>query len=45
MVSEYGDEETATFWNNWIFGLCSSSGMLETREHSVSVTVSVSVLR
>jgi hypothetical protein len=31
--------------NHWVFGLCPSSGILETREHNVSETESVSVLR
>jgi hypothetical protein len=31
--------------NYWIFGLCPSSGILETRKHNVSETGSVSVLR
>jgi hypothetical protein len=31
--------------NNWVFGLCPSSGILKTRKHSVSETGSVSVLR
>jgi hypothetical protein len=29
----------------WVFGLCPSSGILETIKHNVSETVSVSVLR
>jgi hypothetical protein len=29
----------------WLFGLCPSSGILKTREHNVSETGSVSVLR
>jgi hypothetical protein len=29
----------------WIFRLCPSSGILETREHNVSETGSVSILR
>jgi hypothetical protein len=29
----------------WVFGLCPSSGILETRKHNVSETESVSVLR
>jgi hypothetical protein len=31
--------------NYWVFGLCPSSGIIETRKHSVSETGSVSVLR
>jgi hypothetical protein len=31
--------------NYWFFGLCPSSGILETRKHDVSETGSVSVLR
>jgi hypothetical protein len=31
--------------NYWIFGLCPSSGILKTKEHNVSATGSVSVLR
>jgi hypothetical protein len=31
--------------NYWVFGLCPSSGILETRKHSISETGSVSVLR
>jgi S-adenosylmethionine hydrolase len=31
--------------NYWIFGLSPSSGVLETRKHSVSETESVSILR
>jgi hypothetical protein len=31
--------------NYWIFGFCPSSGILKTREHNVSETGSVSVLR
>jgi hypothetical protein len=31
--------------NYWVFGLCSLSGILKTREHNVSETGSVSVLR
>jgi hypothetical protein len=31
--------------NYWVFGLCRSSGILETRKHNVPETVSVSVLR
>jgi hypothetical protein len=31
--------------NYWGFGLCSSSGIVETRKHNVSETGSVSVLR
>jgi hypothetical protein len=31
--------------NDWVFGLCPSSGILETRKHNVSETESVSVLR
>jgi hypothetical protein len=31
--------------NYWVFGLCQSSGILETRKHDVSETGSVSVLR
>jgi hypothetical protein len=31
--------------NYWGFGLCPSSGILETRKHNVSETGSVSVLR
>jgi hypothetical protein len=31
--------------NYWVFGLCSSSGILKTRKHNVSETGSVSVLR
>jgi hypothetical protein len=31
--------------NYWIFGLCPSSGILDAREHDVSETGSVSVLR
>jgi hypothetical protein len=31
--------------NYWVFGLCPSSGILETRKHNVSETGSVSVLR
>jgi hypothetical protein len=31
--------------NNWVFGLCASSGILETRKHNVSETGSFSVLR
>jgi hypothetical protein len=30
--------------NYWVFGLCPSSGILETRKHNVSETGSVSVL-
>jgi hypothetical protein len=29
----------------WVFGLCPSSGILETRKHNVSETGTVSVLR
>jgi hypothetical protein len=36
----------AVRWDNyWVFGLCPSSGILETRKHNVSETGSVSVLR
>jgi hypothetical protein len=31
--------------NYWVFGLCPSSGIQKTREHKVSETGSVSVLR
>jgi hypothetical protein len=31
--------------NYWVFGLCPSSGILKYREHNVSETGSVSVLR
>jgi hypothetical protein len=31
--------------NYWVFGLSPSSGILETRKHDVSGTVSVSILR
>jgi hypothetical protein len=31
--------------NYWVFGLCTSSGILDTRKHNVSETGSVSVLR
>jgi hypothetical protein len=31
--------------NYWVFGLCPSPGILETRKHNVSETGSVSVLR
>jgi hypothetical protein len=31
--------------NYWVFGLCPSSGILETRKHNVSETGSVSVLK
>jgi hypothetical protein len=31
--------------NYWVFGLCPSSGIVETRKHNVSETGSVSVLR
>jgi hypothetical protein len=31
--------------NYWVFGLCLSFGILETRKHNVSETGSVSVLR
>jgi hypothetical protein len=31
--------------NHWVFGLCPSSGILETTKHNVSETGSVSVLR
>jgi hypothetical protein len=31
--------------NYWLFGLCPSSGILESRKHNVSETGSVSVLR
>jgi hypothetical protein len=31
--------------NYWVLGLCPSSGILETRKHNVSETVSVAVLR
>jgi hypothetical protein len=31
--------------NYWVFGLCPSSGIVETRKHYVSETGSVSVLR
>jgi hypothetical protein len=31
--------------SDWVFGLCPSSGILETRENSSSETGSVSVLR
>jgi hypothetical protein len=34
-----------TFRNYYVFGLCPSSGILKTREHSVSETGSVSILR
>jgi hypothetical protein len=34
-----------THQNYWVFGLCSSSGILETRKHNVSETGPVSVLR
>jgi hypothetical protein len=33
------------FHNYWVFGLCSSSGILETRKHNVPETGSVFVLR
>jgi hypothetical protein len=31
--------------NYWVFGLCPSTDILETRKHNVSETGSVSVLR
>jgi hypothetical protein len=31
--------------NYWVFGLCPSSGILETSKHNASETESVSVLR
>jgi hypothetical protein len=31
--------------NYWVFGLCPSSGILETREHNVSETEPVYVVR
>jgi hypothetical protein len=31
--------------NYWVFGLCQSSGTLETRKHNVLETGSVSILR
>jgi hypothetical protein len=31
--------------NYWVFGLCPLSGILKTKEHKVSETGSVSVLR
>jgi hypothetical protein len=35
----------ANIQNYWVFGLCPSSGILETRKHNVSETWSVSALR
>jgi hypothetical protein len=31
--------------NYWVFGLCSSTGILETRKHNISGTGFVSVLK
>jgi hypothetical protein len=38
-------EITRNSGNCWVFGLCLSPGILETTEHKVSETESVSVLR
>jgi hypothetical protein len=44
-LCEHFSSYMALFQNYWVLGLCSSSGILETRKHNVSETGSVSVLR
>jgi hypothetical protein len=40
-----GFDEVYNTQNYWVFGLCPSSGILDTRKHNVSETGSVFVLR
>jgi hypothetical protein len=44
-ITETNSEHSSCTQNYWVFGLCPSYGILETRKHKVSETGSVSFLR